>query len=101
MPETETGSLVHAVEGGWPGAPEIVIRASRQRTLTKFGQVPFLAADSTKAVMSLFKSFLLCALMTMSSSVFGALVGYWKLDEGAGSTILDSSGMGNHGQLIN
>lgn len=31
----------------------------------------------------------------------GASVGYWKLDEGSGTTAFDSSGNNNHGTLIN
>ncbi len=29
------------------------------------------------------------------------LVGWWKLDDGSGTTAIDSSGNGNHGTLIN
>jgi len=34
------------------------------------------------------------------SFTIGELVGWWKFDEGSGTTAYDSSGKGNHGQLI-
>jgi len=40
-------------------------------------------------------------LATLAQSARAGLVGYWKLDEGAGSFVSDSSGWGNHGTLIN
>ena len=36
-----------------------------------------------------------------SSSLSSGLVGYWKFDEGSGTTAADSSGNGNNGLLVN
>ena len=44
-----------------------------------------------------------CALVVVSmapladADIKTGLVGYWKLDEGVGTTVRDSSGNGNHG----
>jgi hypothetical protein len=44
---------------------------------------------------------LLCCLSVLgtASVAFGELVGHWKLDEGTGTTIADSSGKGNNGTV--
>ncbi len=34
-------------------------------------------------------------------SVTASLVGYWKFDEGSGTSVADGSGLGNHGTLVN
>jgi hypothetical protein len=41
------------------------------------------------------------SLATKSASAQTGLVGYWKFDEGTGTTASDSSGNGNHGTLMN
>ena len=41
------------------------------------------------------------ALATLTMSARASLVGYWKLDEGAGTIVSDNSGLGNHGTLVN
>lgn len=44
---------------------------------------------------------LLCLLLASSSaSAVDGLLGYWRLDEGAGEVATDSSGNGNDGQII-
>jgi hypothetical protein len=35
-----------------------------------------------------------------SADITSGLVGYWKLDDGIGTTAVDSSGRGNHGTLV-
>jgi hypothetical protein len=35
-----------------------------------------------------------------SADITSGLVGYWKLDDGVGTTAVDSSGRGNHGTLV-
>jgi hypothetical protein len=41
------------------------------------------------------------AVMSLALPAAGSLVGHWKLDEGSGLSVSDSSGQGNHGTLIN
>ena len=46
---------------------------------------------------------LLVVLMLVGTSAVQAdsrLVGWWRLDEGAGGTTADASGYGNHGTLV-
>lgn len=40
-------------------------------------------------------------LTTLVHTACAGLVGYWKLDEGTGTLVSDSSGLGNHGNLVN
>ena len=43
---------------------------------------------------------LLCVfVLNMTGHASAELVGYWKFDEGAGTTVLDSSPYGNDGDL--
>ena len=37
----------------------------------------------------------------MASSAYADLVGHWRLDEGSGTTVSDSSGNGNNGTIVN
>jgi hypothetical protein len=39
-------------------------------------------------------------LLSVSSSVFADLVGHWTLDEGSGTTVVDVSGNGNDGTIM-
>jgi hypothetical protein len=41
------------------------------------------------------------ALAAMTVTTRGSLVGHWKFDEGSGTVVSDSSGLGNHGTLVN
>jgi len=41
----------------------------------------------------------LCVLV-VAGTAMGELVGHWKLDEGSGTTVLDSSGKGNDGTIV-
>jgi hypothetical protein len=41
------------------------------------------------------------AVLAMVATARGSLVGHWKFDEGSGTVISDSSGLGNHGTLVN
>jgi len=41
----------------------------------------------------------LCVLV-VAGAAMGELVGHWKLDEGSGTTVLDSSGKGNDGTIV-
>ncbi len=43
--------------------------------------------------------FALAAAMTLPA--MGSLVGHWTFEEGGGLSVLDSSGQGNHGTLVN
>lgn len=40
-------------------------------------------------------------MVALARPVAADLVGHWKFDEGSGTSVLDSSGLGNHGLLIN
>ncbi|MFB0553736.1 MAG: LamG-like jellyroll fold domain-containing protein [Phycisphaerae bacterium] len=40
-------------------------------------------------------------VLSVSSSVCADLVGHWKLDDGSGTTVSDSSGNGNDGTIVN
>ncbi|MAH43013.1 hypothetical protein CL614_04815 [archaeon] len=40
------------------------------------------------------------ALVLVSSSAFGGMVGYWRFEEGSGVTTADDSGTGNTGHLV-
>jgi len=45
-------------------------------------------------------SFVLLLGLTLASTADAELVGWWKLDDGSGTTAIDSSGNGNDGALI-
>ncbi len=44
-------------------------------------------------------SFVLVLGLTLTNTASAELVGWWKLDEGSGTTAFDSSGNGNDGTL--
>ncbi len=44
-------------------------------------------------------SFILVLVLTLTNSASAELVGWWKFDDGSGTTALDSSGKGNDGTL--
>ena len=39
-------------------------------------------------------------VLGLTGSVYADLVGHWRLDEGTGTTVSDSSGNGNHGTVV-
>ena len=39
-------------------------------------------------------------VLGVAGAAMGELVGHWKLDEGSGTTVTDSSGYGNHGTIV-
>jgi len=39
-------------------------------------------------------------VLVVAGTAMGELVGHWKLDEGSGTTVLDSSGKGNDGTIV-
>ena len=45
--------------------------------------------------------YLFCLLLVLATagSALGELVGHWKLDEGSGTKVVDSSGKGNDGTV--
>ena len=49
------------------------------------------------SVLSLFISFLLC--LALFNIAHGKMVGYWPMDEGEGTEVVDASGTGNDGTL--
>jgi len=57
----------------------------------------------TEKVICSFFVVLMLGLMMSGPAQAGdtSLVGWWKLDDGSGTTAIDSSGNGNHGTLIN
>lgn len=60
-----------------------------------------LSADEVYRLYQLGKGTKIATTLTNSDAVDNSLVGHWRLDEGSGTTALDSSGNGNTGTLTN
>ena len=72
-----------------------------QRTLGRHLHSPAQAASCLQRVSLKKAASLLLASVALTFGASASLVGHWTFDEGAGASILDSSGLGNHGLLIN
>jgi hypothetical protein len=59
----------------------------------------WIETSTTIALLSI--SLLTLAISVQPAKAAGSLVGYWKFDEGSGTTAYDGSGNGNHGSLAN
>jgi hypothetical protein len=55
--------------------------------------------ETSTTIALLWISLLTLAISVRPAKASGSLVGYWKFDEGSGTTAYDSSGNGNHGTI--